>query len=242
MPSLRVIGAGRAGGSLARALESSGWVVGGLLGRHDDPAKAGHGVDLAVIATPDQDIAETAARMEPDPTTVVVHLAGSLGLDVLEPHPRTAALHPLASLPSVEVGAARLRAGMWFAVAGDPIAARIVADLGGRSFTVPDEQRAAYHAAACIASNHVVAVLGQVERVAAAAGVPRAPFVDLAAVSVANVAEMGPAAALTGPAARGDEATIARHLRALDPSEHDGYRAGAALARRLAGRPEPGGP
>ena len=44
---------------------------------------------------------------------------------------------------------------------------------------------------------------------------------------------LGPAAALTGPAARGDELTIARHLAAIDPSERDAYRAMADQARRL---------
>jgi predicted short-subunit dehydrogenase-like oxidoreductase (DUF2520 family) len=47
------------------------------------------------------------------------------------------------------------------------------------------------------------------------------------------VVDLGAAAALTGPAARGDWATLRRHLAALDPGEHDAYRALAAAARRL---------
>ena len=165
--------------------------------------------------------------MAPVEGTVVAHLAGSLGLDVLAPHPRRAALHPLVSLPDAEVGARRLRAGAWFAVAGDPpgslaLMEALVADLGGRSFTVADADRAAYHAAAAIASNHLVALLGQVERVAAGAGVPLEAYLDLVRATLDNVAEMGPAAALTGPVARGDWATVERHR--------------AALARRRAGR------
>src|SRR5690606_29034530 len=133
---------------------------------------AGADVDLVVISTPDAVIAEVAQVIEPRAETVVAHLAGSLGLDVLAPHPRRAAVHPLVALPDAEVGAERLRAGAWFAVAGDPVAAQIVADLGGRSFEVADEHRVSYHAAACIASNHLVALLGQAERVAARANVP----------------------------------------------------------------------
>ena len=98
---------------------------------------------------------------------MVVHLSGSLGLDVLAPHPRRAALHPLVPLPDPEVGAGRLAAGVTFAVAGDPVAGRDGRALGGRPVAVADADRAAYHAAACIAANHVVALLGQVERVAA---------------------------------------------------------------------------
>ncbi|HMJ77080.1 MAG TPA: DUF2520 domain-containing protein [Iamia sp.] len=232
-PRLRVIGPGRAGGSLAGALAAAGWTVTQPLGRRDDPAGAAADVDFLVLAVPDAAIAEVAARVAPG-DAVVAHLAGSLGLDVLDPHPRRASVHPLVSLPDPEVGARRLGAGAWFAVAGDPIAARVVADLGGRAVVVPDEQRAAYHAAACIAANHLVALLGQVERVAAPVGVPLEAYLALARDTLANVAELGPRAALTGPAARGDEATLARHRAVLDPSERAAYDALAEQAGRLA--------
>jgi predicted short-subunit dehydrogenase-like oxidoreductase (DUF2520 family) len=234
---LRVIGPGRAGRALALALAQAGWRVGPVLGRHDDIAGAASGVDLLVIATPDSTIATVAAAVEPVPSTVIAHLAGSLGLDVLAPHPRRAALHPLVAMPSPEVGAERLTAGAWFAVAGDDLVREVVEDLGGRPFAVADEDRAAYHAAAVIASNHLVALLGQVERVAATVGAPFEAYLDLVRATVDNVAALGPTAALTGPVARGDEATIERHLAALDPSERDAYRAMVALARRLVDDP-----
>ncbi len=237
----RVVGAGRAGGSVATALAAVGWEVRPAVARSDGPealARAALGVDLLVIATPDAAIAPTAAAVEPVPTTVVAHLAGSLGLDVLSGagHGRVAALHPLVSMPSAEIGAVRLREGAWFAVAGDPIVRAVVDAWGGRWFEVPDEHRAAYHAAACIASNHLVALLGQVERVGALAGVPLAAYLQLAAATVDNVGGLGAAAALTGPAARGDWPTIERHraaLAALDPSDRAAYDAMVVLARRL---------
>ena len=103
--------------------------------------------------------------------------------------------------------------------------------------TVAADDRVAYHAAAVVASNHLVALLGQVERIAAPLGVPLEAFLDLAAGSLWNVRELGPADALTGPAARGDEATIDAHLAALDPAERSAYEVLAEQARRLAGRP-----
>jgi len=78
-----------------------------------------------------------------------------------------------------------------------------------------------------------VALLGQAERVGAAAGVPREAFLDLVRATVENVAALGPARALTGPAARGDIATLERHRAALDPSELAAYDAMVDLARRL---------
>jgi len=228
-----VIGPGRMGGAMASALATAGWEVAGLLGRDDDIGGAAAGVDLLLIATPDAAIADVAAAVEPSPATVVAHLAGSLGLAPLALHPRQAAIHPLVAAPTAELGAARLL-GARFAVAGDPLALEIVADLGGRALAIEDDQRAAYHAAACIASNHVVALLGQVERVAATVGLGLDDYLDLVRDAVDSAATVGPRAALTGPAARGDHETIARHLAALAPDERPAYEALAALARRLA--------
>jgi predicted short-subunit dehydrogenase-like oxidoreductase (DUF2520 family) len=174
-----------------------------------------------------------AAAVEPVPTTVVAHLAGSLGLGVLAPHARRAAIHPLVSLPAPEIGARRL-IGAWYAVAGDAMAGEVVTALGGRSFAVADADRAVYHAAAAVASNHLVVLLGQVDRLAGSAGVPFAAYLDLVRATVENVAELGAAAALTGPAARGDDATVRRHVEALPPEERSMYEALAAEARRLA--------
>jgi predicted short-subunit dehydrogenase-like oxidoreductase (DUF2520 family) len=100
-------------------------------------------------------------------------------------------------------------------------------------FEVEDENRAAYHAAASIAANHLVALMGQVQRVGFAAGVPFEAYLDLARAALDDVADLGPVAALTGPVARGDEATVRRHLKALPPAERKAYRAMADAARTL---------
>ncbi len=204
-----------------------------MLRRHDDLSSAARGVDALVIATPDGAVAAVSASVDPSPNTVVLHLAGSLGLDVLDPHPRRASVHPLVTLPEARSGAARLAAGGFFAVAGDPLALDLVAALGGRPLAVPDDARAAYHATACIAANHVVALLGQVERVAASAGVPLAAFLELARGAVDDIAAVGPARALTGPVARGDQATVERHRAVLDHAERPAYDALVELSQRL---------
>src|SRR3984885_6768624 len=234
MPNFRIVGPGRAGTSLAAALSARGWEFAGFLGRHDALARAAADVDLLIIATPDDVVAEVAAAVVPSPRPTVAHLSGSLGLDVLAPHPLRAAVHPLVPLPNGEVGAARLCSGVTFAVAGAPLARDVVTSLGGRVVEVADDDRAAYHAAACIAANHVVALLGQVERVAASVGLDLESFLPLPRAAVDDVDVLGAASALTGPARRGDWATLSRHLDALPESERAGYQAGAALATRLA--------
>jgi predicted short-subunit dehydrogenase-like oxidoreductase (DUF2520 family) len=237
--SIRIIGPGRAGTSLAAALAAHGWDVVGFLGRHDDLTGAAHGVDILVIATPDDAVAATAATVAPEAGTTVLHLSGSLGLDALAPHPRRAALHPLVPLPNAAVGATRLASGVTFAVSGEPVARLLALSLGGRVVEVAEADRAAYHAAACIAANHVVALLGQVERVAAAAGLDLAAFLPLTRAALDDVAALGPRRALTGPAVRGDWDTLSRHLDALPARERTGYQAGAALAMQLAESPTP---
>jgi predicted short-subunit dehydrogenase-like oxidoreductase (DUF2520 family) len=234
----RLIGPGRAGRSIAEALRRRGWTV-DLLGRGDRVEDAAQEVALVVLAVPDDAIAPVAARIRPAAGAVVLHLSGSRGLDVLDPHPRRGSLHPLASLPDPEVGADRLLAGCTFAVAGDPLARCLAESFGGRALEVPDDRRALYHAAASVAANHLVALAAQVERLAGAAGVPVEAYWPLMADALGNVARVGAAAALTGPAARGDHATVAAHLRALPAAERPLYLALATAAAQLAGRDLP---
>jgi predicted short-subunit dehydrogenase-like oxidoreductase (DUF2520 family) len=152
----------------------------------------------------------------------------------LEPHHRRGSLHPLVSLPNAEIGSARLM-GAWMAVSGIGTDAMAQA-LSARTFPVPDEMRARYHATAVVASNHLVALLGQVERLAQSCQVPFEAFLDLASGSLKNAADLGPSKALTGPVARGDWATVANHLAVMPTDERDLYTALARAAARLANR------
>ncbi|MGH3578163.1 MAG: hypothetical protein ACRDU0_11480, partial [Mycobacterium sp.] len=86
-----------------------GWTVSEVLGRHDDVSAAARDTDALVLATPDAAVPAVSAAVQPVPETVVVHMAGSLGLEVLVPHARRAVLHPLVPLPDPQVGASRLR-------------------------------------------------------------------------------------------------------------------------------------
>ncbi len=106
-----------------------------------------------------------------------------------------------------------------------------------RPVEVADEDRAAYHAAASIAANFLVALEGQAERLAATAGVPRELLVPLARAALDNWAANGAERALTGPVARGDEATIARQRAAIEeraPDLLDTFDALVAASRVLA--------
>jgi predicted short-subunit dehydrogenase-like oxidoreductase (DUF2520 family) len=254
MMKVRIVGSGRAGRSFEAALSGAGVTVELIPGRSSRAALAGAGIgqDAVLIAVPDRYVAGVAALIETgsepgsevEPGSeagggaVLLHCSGSLGLEALGPvdrHPRRGSLHPLATLPDPVIGSLRLRGGTYFAVSGDQIATDLVLALGGQPIVVAPEQRARYHAAACVASNHIVALLGQVQRIAAGAGLPLEAFVPLARGALDDVTMLGPAAALTGPAARGDLPTLESHRSVIDPSELAGYDAGVLLASRLAG-------
>ncbi|MEM9133112.1 MAG: DUF2520 domain-containing protein [Actinomycetota bacterium] len=230
-----VIGPGRAGHAFATALVESGWRLHALLGRQDDLRTAAAGVDVVLLAVPDERISAVAAAVEPGPAAVV-HLSGATGLDALAPHRHRGSVHPLVSLPDGETGARRLVEGAVFAVDGHPAAQAVVTALGGTAVAVPDDRRALYHATAAVAANHLVVLCAQVERLAAEVGVPVAAYWQLMAATLDNVRSAGALSSLTGPAARGDRATVARHLGALPADEVDLYRVLSQGAAALAGR------
>ncbi len=262
--TVALIGPGRAGTTISLGLMELGWTVLAVAGRAPDAAstsaaaaclaarpalvsEAAQGAALVIVATPDRAIEQAVMTAEPsiEPGALVVHLAGSHGLAVFDAPlekrtgVRVGALHPLQSFPSSTVGLERL-AGSWAAVAGDPQVVEIANALGLRTFELADPDRIRYHTAAVVASNHLVALLGQVERLAASCGVPYAAFAPLVLSSVENAFSLGPAGALTGPVQRGDLATVEQHLRDLDPAERDAYRALAREAARLTGRRDTG--
>jgi predicted short-subunit dehydrogenase-like oxidoreductase (DUF2520 family) len=261
-PAFALVGPGRAGTAVALALAARGWRPVAVAGRAADapstqivaallgtPAvecpDAGREADVVVIATPDSAIAAAATALAPALRSgaLVFHLSGAStllefdGVVRARPDVDVASLHPLQSLPSGEDGARRL-AGSWCAIDGAPRAEHVALTLGMRPFRVDPADRVRYHAAACVASNHLVALLGQVERLAATAGVPFDAFLPLVRGTLDNVADLGPAAALTGPVARGDDETVARHVDTLPAGERATYLTLVREARRLAGRGE----
>src|SRR5262249_30101721 len=139
-----------------------GWQVTGVAGRAPDAAstvsiavcldaptvlvsEAGKGAELVIIATPDAAIgsAARACAASLEPGALVVHLAGSRGLDVFaglceqRPDIRVGALHPLQSFPSASSGLERLP-GSFAALAGDPALEALAEELDLKPFRVAE--------------------------------------------------------------------------------------------------------
>jgi predicted short-subunit dehydrogenase-like oxidoreductase (DUF2520 family) len=239
---LAIVGRGRLGTALAAALRGAGFEVAGPVGRGAEPLRDG-GADAVLLCVPDAEIAAAAAVVPSGP--LVGHCSGATGLDVLSPH-EAFSLHPLMT---VTADGARF-SGAGAAVAGSTdralgLATQLATRLGMVPVEIADEDRAAYHAAASIASNFLVTLEAAAERIAASAGVDRELLVPLVRATVENWAAVGPDRALTGPVARGDEATIARQRAAIE-ARADGvlplFDALVQATRELAGHPIAGVP
>jgi predicted short-subunit dehydrogenase-like oxidoreductase (DUF2520 family) len=245
LPPLAVIGRGRVGRSIARAATDAGLRV-SLAGRRDALA-ACEEARIALLCVPDASIAAACEAISAavPPLQYVGHTSGATDLATLGAASRRGAralsLHPLQTFPD---GDATL-AGAPCAVSGSDgeavrLAEQLATRLGMRPFAVPEEHRAAYHAAASIASNYLVAIEETAAELLERAGVEdaRELLAPLVLRTAANWAERGNGA-LTGPIARGDEETVSRHKQAIAdaaPELVDVYGALAERTRELATR------
>ena len=190
------------------------------------------GSDVILICTPDDEIEGVARSLAGSAkVATVLHTSGALSSEVLSPLGRagfdTGSIHPLISVSDSESGAAALR-GAFFCIEGDTkalrTARRMVVDLNGTAFSIPSQSKALYHAAAVMASPHATALFDVAVRTMVAAGLDRKKarqvLVPLLESTVRNLETSDTAAALTGTFARGDVATVKRHLKALAGKEH----------------------
>jgi len=231
---LAIVGAGRMGMALAGALSAAAIDFEGPLRRGEPPSGEAGAVLLCV---PDGQIAAAAAALPAREGCLVGHTSAATTLAPLAAHVAFS-LHPLMTVTAE--GATF--AGATAAIAGATpraldCARSLATTLGMRPVQVADADRAAYHAAASIASNFLVTLEGLAERLAASAGIEREPLVALVQASVANWAALGAERALTGPIARGDDATVARQRAAVAerlPRDLELFDALTAATRRLA--------
>jgi predicted short-subunit dehydrogenase-like oxidoreductase (DUF2520 family) len=215
--SVTIVGAGRLGSALARALSAAGVAVEGPLGRDAAPRS-----EIALLCVPDGEISTAAARI--GRPRFVGHVSGATPLGELgESSDGAFGLHPLQTFAGGE-GPEAFR-GVGCAIAGRTpealaVARELAERLGMAPIEISDAERAAYHAAASIASNFLVTLQAAAEQVAAGAGIApadaRALLAPLVRSTVENWVERGPADALTGPVARGDHATVAGQRDAVE--------------------------
>ncbi len=246
LPPILLVGPGRVGTALHRAGTDAGLTV-TLAGRGDLESPSGT-PGAALLCVPDEEIAAAAESVLAAHPGIrfVGHTSGATGLDSLPPTASRFSLHPLQTVPDGTVSLV----GAPAAVAGSDgpaleLATGLAEALGMRPFEVPEESRAAYHAAASIASNFLVALEASATELLDAAGIDdgRELLTPLVLQTAANWSERG-GDALTGPIARGDEATVEAHraaIRDVAPHLEPLYEALAERTRALAQHPQAGG-
>jgi predicted short-subunit dehydrogenase-like oxidoreductase (DUF2520 family) len=139
-----------------------------------------------------------------------------------------ASVHPIRSFADPAAVAAQF-SGTFCGIEGDDGALAVLTPalqaIGAQPVTINASAKTVYHAAAVFASNYLVTVLDAALRAYQAAGIPepvaRQLAQPLASESMANVFRLGAAAALSGPIARGDLATVARQQQAVSQWDAD---------------------
>lgn len=248
-PVVGIVGAGPVGLALGIALERAGWPVGGVASR--DPGRRERfrervpgarafadanalvdEVELIVLAVPDDAVPAVARRLHLYAGQAIVHTSGVLEAGVLAPAmaagTQAGAFHPLVAFADPDRAVAALR-GATVAIEGDDELAAHLAEmaeaLGAVPVRLPAGSKAAYHAAAVLAAGGVTALLDAIREIGGTLGLDEAGamaiYLPLVDQTLANARSLGIAAALTGPATRGDAGTVAAHLAALAAAAPD---------------------
>jgi predicted short-subunit dehydrogenase-like oxidoreductase (DUF2520 family) len=259
-----IVGAGRLGSALAMALDRAGYPVRSVwsrtgasrerlasaipsAGQAESAQALADASDLIFVAIPDDQIATLVAQVRWRASSSVVHCSGALDRGALDAAAqcgaRTGSFHPLQSFAG-SGGPERFQ-GVTAAIEGDDRLcaelSRMARRLGCRALVVPSGAKAAYHVAAVMASNYLVALLDLSARFWEPLGITRAEalqaLLPLSRGALDNVERLGSARSLTGPIARGDAGTVARHLEALADRagiDRDVYRSLGLATLRLA--------
>jgi predicted short-subunit dehydrogenase-like oxidoreductase (DUF2520 family) len=262
--TLNIVGAGHVGRALGRLFAAAGaFEVQDVLTRASASAVeavafigAGRAVERAdqlrpaevwMIAVGDDQIAQVGMQLaQAAAGAVVFHCSGAKASTELQAAARagarTASVHPVRSFADPASVAAAF-GGTFCGIEGDPAALAVLAPafeaIGARLVPIDAAAKTVYHAASVFASNYLVTVLDAALRAYQAAGIPESVARELArplaTETLANVFRLGPEAALSGPIARGDHATVERQQAAVTAWDPDTGGTYAALAAATAG-------
>ena len=259
-----IVGPGRAGTALGRALARAGHEVVAAAAvseqsklrvsdhfpraRITDPAGVLGAADLVLLTVPDDVLPSLveglAATDAPYAGRLIAHASGAHGIRVLDPATRAGALplalHPVMTFTGREDDVDRIKGVSFGVTAPDqlrPAAEALVIEMGGEPVFIPEENRALYHAALAFAANHLVTLVSQAASLLREAGAenPNRMLGPLLGAALDNALRFGDAG-LTGPVARGDDGTVAAHVAAIGAHEPAALPAYRALARLTADR------
>ena len=245
-PTVGIIGTGVVGSAIGIVLQSKGYKITGVADSAQEkrnqladrlgtsgmlPSEVARQAEVVFITTSDGAIGQVTRELAHDGCfqsgQVVIHMSGALTSEVLEPAAEQGAVclsvHPLQSFAAIEQ-AIKVLPGSVFSIegnpAGYPLGIRLVEDLEGKYFFIDKKAKPLYHAGACVVSNYLVTLVDFGTRLLEAAGIPKETAVTalfpLIEGTLANIRKVGIPQALTGPIARGDLATIQKHITTME--------------------------
>ncbi len=246
-PSVGIVGCGRMGTALAKTLIGKGHVIVGVSSLHmtsakrlaricgisdatDRPWEITRRADVVFLTTPDgviESVCESISRQDGfSLEAIVLHCSGAHASTILSSARKSGALigsmHPLQSFASVDISGNPFK-GIRIAIEGDPkavsTAAQMARDLDAIPLQIITAGKPLYHAAAVVASNFLVTLVGVALRLIQQAGVPHedafAVLKPLIEGTLSNIDRVGVHQALTGPVVRGDVQTVETHIQAI---------------------------
>ena len=264
-----IVGAGKAGVALGKYFSEHGIALAGYFSRSPHSAAEAAAFtgskqylkleevvkssDTLLITTPDGEISRIWDRIKQlsIQNKIICHCSGSLssavfsGIEALGAFP--CSMHPLLEIND-KLRAHEQLAHSFFTLEGDPRAAEPLKELlvccGNPVRVVRAQDKPSYHAAACIASNLVVALAQTAAELLSGCGFSEAEAIGalapLLTENVKNICSHGVAGALTGPVERGDSQTVAAHLACLEGNDRELYRLLSAKLLPIARTKHPG--
>jgi len=259
-----IVGPGRAGTALARALARAGHEITAAAAvsaaskqrvresfpraRLTEPGQVLEDADLVLLTVPDDVlpglVEGLAATGAPYAGRLVAHASGAHGIRVLDAATRAGALplalHPVMTFTGRDDDVDRIKGVSFGVTAPEPLrpaAEALVIEMGGEPVFIAEEDRPLYHAGLAFAANHLVTLVTEAASLLRQAGAehPNRMLGPLLGAALDNALRFGDAG-LTGPVARGDDGTVAAHLAALAARDPAALPAYRALARLTADR------
>jgi predicted short-subunit dehydrogenase-like oxidoreductase (DUF2520 family) len=247
LPKISIIGAGKVGISLAFHLQNKGYPLGGVASRTPqslqrakkylkascftlDVTQAAREGEVVFISTNDDAISGVVKKIAEEggfrKGQFVYHLSGASSLAILKPAEEkgsfVGSIHPLQTFPHIEAGIAKIPGTVFGITARGKslaLAKKLVKAVGGKVIEVRDEDKPLYHAAACIASNYLDALIYVAFKFYESVGVERKKAWEamkpLVKATLDNIEAKGAVEALTGPIVRGDVETVKKHLQVI---------------------------
>lgn len=259
-----VISAGRVGAVLGAALMRAGHRVIGvaavsrqsrdraenlLTGAPVLPAdEVARAAGLLLLAVPDDALGDLIAGLAATGAVprgaLVAHTSGAHGIEILEPLTAAGvlplALHPVMTFTGTDVDLQRLDGASFGATTTEelrPVAEALVIEMGAEPVWITEELRTTYHAGLAFGANNLVTLVAEAADLLQRAGVmhPEQMLGPLLGAALDNSLRHGDRA-LTGPVARGDAGTVAKHLQAIAGQAPEALSAYIEMSRLTAVR------